>query len=321
LRQGPPASGIHLDQKESTMSVQTDVLPAISVLVPFFGIDAEMLYKCLEAISKQTYPIDKVSVLVVDNNRRPAIIDATRIPHLDISILHEPKPGQYAARNRGILAASAPILAFTDADCTPDRNWLTAACATLSNAGGEVVVAGHIQQVPKVEGRPSVIEYIDIAIYLDQEMYVRNGHAATANVLVPAKMFSQYGLFDENYLGSGDKQWTSMVNRAGVPIVYSRASIVRHYARGSLKSMITNNRRRVGGSYRQSVEEKRSLRWLCLEQVRHFHQRLCYLRTRNRQNKLTFVMRRRTEFILSTIYFVRLVEALRLTFGGQPERR
>lgn len=85
--------------------------------------------------------------------------------------------------------------------------------------------------------------------------------------------------------------------------------------------MITNNRRRVGGSYRQSVQENRGFAWLCLDQIRHFRQRLGHLRNRNGQNNLTFGMRRRTEFLLSTIYFVRLVEALRLTVGGQPERR
>lgn len=303
------------------MSTQPDPTPTISVIIPFFGSDTAMLDRCLEAIAGQTYPLDKVKVLVIDNNMRPAAIALGATPRLDVTVLHEPKPGQYAARNKGILSATSPLLAFTDADCTPDRNWLSAAYSTFAGAGGDVIVAGHIQQVPKVKDHPSIVEYIDIAIYLDQELYVRNGHAATANILVPAGLFDRHGLFDENYLGSGDKQWTSAAHRAGVAIVYARDSIVQHHARDSLKSMIINNRRRVGGSYRQSLEENRGFGWLCFDQVRHFQQRLVQLRRRNRQNKLAFGRRWRTEFILSAIYFVRLTEALRLSVGGKPERR
>lgn len=303
------------------MSTQPDPMPTISVIIPFFGSDTAMLNRCLQGIAGQTYPLDKVKILVIDNNPRPAAIDPGAISRLDVSVLHEPKPGQYAARNKGILSATSPLLAFTDADCTPDRNWLSAAYSALVDAGGDVIVAGHIQQVPKVEGHPSIVEYIDIAIYLDQELYVRNGHAATANILVPAAMFDRYGLFDENYLGSGDKQWTSAAHRSGVAIVYARDSIVLHHARDSLRSMITNNRRRVGGSYRQSLEENRGFGWLCFDQFRHFQQRLLHLRHRNKQNKLAFDRRWRTEFILSAIYFVRLAEALRLSVGGRPERR
>ena len=41
-----------------------------------------------------------------------------------IEVLAEAKTGAYAARNTGIRAASAPIIALTDADCVVEPGWL-----------------------------------------------------------------------------------------------------------------------------------------------------------------------------------------------------
>jgi hypothetical protein len=41
-----------------------------------------------------------------------------------VRVLHEPRPGISAARNRGLAAASGEIVAFTDDDVEVDRRWL-----------------------------------------------------------------------------------------------------------------------------------------------------------------------------------------------------
>ena len=43
-------------------------------------------------------------------------------------LLREEKRGAYAARNTGVQHARAPLLAFTDADCVVDRDWIRAIC-------------------------------------------------------------------------------------------------------------------------------------------------------------------------------------------------
>ena len=46
-------------------------------------------------------------------------------------LLQELKPGPGMARNRGIEAASADILAFIDADCRAHPDWLRSALRAL----------------------------------------------------------------------------------------------------------------------------------------------------------------------------------------------
>ncbi len=41
-----------------------------------------------------------------------------------VTVVHEPRPGLASARNAGVRAARAPILAFTDDDCYPDPDLL-----------------------------------------------------------------------------------------------------------------------------------------------------------------------------------------------------
>jgi glycosyltransferase involved in cell wall biosynthesis len=40
--------------------------PPVSVVIPSYR-DAELLRRCLDALGKQTYPSDKVEIIVVDN--------------------------------------------------------------------------------------------------------------------------------------------------------------------------------------------------------------------------------------------------------------
>ena len=68
------------------------------------------------ALEAQTLPRDAFEVVVVDNASRDATAAVARAA--GAVVVHEPHANRSRARNRGIAAARAPLLAFTDADCT-----------------------------------------------------------------------------------------------------------------------------------------------------------------------------------------------------------
>ncbi|WP_406672106.1 glycosyltransferase, partial [Natronospira sp.] len=87
----------------------------VAVIVPVYD-DARRLAGCLRALEEQTYPADRYQVLVVDNGSGEDIAGVCRaFPR--VRCVSEPRPGSYAARNKGIACTEGEFLAFTDSDC------------------------------------------------------------------------------------------------------------------------------------------------------------------------------------------------------------
>src|SRR6266536_2024480 len=85
---------------------------------------AEPLRAALTSLLALQYP--RFEIVVVDNasaTEAPAGVVAS-IGDPRVRLVKEPRPGLARARNRGILAASHDIVAFTDDDVVVDRWWL-----------------------------------------------------------------------------------------------------------------------------------------------------------------------------------------------------
>ena len=93
--------------------------PFISVIIPVWN-SPDLLAKCLAALAVQSYPRERYEVLVVDNGSTDSTAAVAR-NYPFVTLLSEPVPGAYRARNRGLAAARGEYVAFTDADCIPDR--------------------------------------------------------------------------------------------------------------------------------------------------------------------------------------------------------
>ena len=96
----------------------------MSVIVPVHD-GAETIGRCLDALCGLDYPEHAVEVVVVDNRST----DTTReiVASYPVRLVEERGvQSSYAARNRGVMASTGEVLAFTDADCIPDRGWLRA---------------------------------------------------------------------------------------------------------------------------------------------------------------------------------------------------
>lgn len=95
--------------------------PKISVVIPAFN-EEKLLPRCLQSLQNQAYSRENYEVIVVDNGSTDKTAQiakkfgATVYRYTDIK-----KCG--AARQFGTTKASAPIIAFTDADCRVANDW------------------------------------------------------------------------------------------------------------------------------------------------------------------------------------------------------
>lgn len=110
-------------------------LPKVSVIVCVYNA-AETLLRCLVALGEIRYP--GLEIVVVDDGSTDE--SATIISKWDrirslvcpqVTVVHPENLGLSAARNAGARAATGEILAYTDADCEPDPDWVYHLVATL----------------------------------------------------------------------------------------------------------------------------------------------------------------------------------------------
>jgi glycosyltransferase involved in cell wall biosynthesis len=152
--------------------VSTNDMPLfVSVIVPVWN-DAERLRHCLQALEAQTYPHDLYEVIVVDNHSTERIGHVvSRYAHA--RLVHETRPGSYAARNAGMASARGKIIAFTDADCIPASDWLEKGVGHLTLTEGCAVLAGRIEIFPRLAQQPNAIERYEGLVALAQREFVR----------------------------------------------------------------------------------------------------------------------------------------------------
>lgn len=217
--------------------------PEVSVIVPTYG-DTAALALCLEALAHQSLGAGRYEVIIGDNNLQP-IPPALQVP--GVAYVHCPTGFSYAARNAALATARAPVVAFTDADCIPARDWLEAGLRALNEQPGVSLLGGRVEVFGR--SRSAAANY-DRMLAFQQEASVRNGrYSVTANLFTYRRIFEEVGDFDPGRRSGGDRQWCHVAQRHGHRLVYADQVVVQHPARERLGEILYKSRRVASGSY------------------------------------------------------------------------
>ena len=96
------------------------------VVVPTHN-GAWLLPRTLDSLSNQHADVVRYEILVVDNwslDDTRAVVERFSRTTPSLRYLFEPAPGVSNARNTGIAAARAPLVAFIDDDAEADPGWI-----------------------------------------------------------------------------------------------------------------------------------------------------------------------------------------------------
>jgi len=161
--------------------------------------------------------------VVIDNASRDATAEVAAAR--GATVVGEPQPGRARARNRGVAATGAPLLAFTDADCRPRPDWLERLAACLER--GEPLVAGRV--VVTTSAAPNAIEHFE-ALWRFRDDPQR-GWAPTANLGMRRDAFDAIGGFDASYRHIGeDVDLCLRAATAGFSLTRCPEAVVEHAA-------------------------------------------------------------------------------------------
>ncbi|MDB9527393.1 glycosyltransferase [Oscillatoria sp. CS-180] len=306
------------------MSVADKPEPVVSVIIPVYN-DLVRLQKCLQALDNQTYPQELYEIIVVDNGSSESPEPVTS-RYESVKLLSESEPGSYAARNTGVLNSRGPILAFTDADCIPDKNWLQAGVECLKASSDYGLVAGRIELFFHDAENPTAVEiYESVEMGFHQAELLQEQHyGLTANLFTYRSVIDEVGLFSTQLKSGGDKEWGQRVFASNYQQVYSHEAYVCHPTRHTFKELYKRVTRIVGGRYdatKGELSEIQDVKALLKDFVLAFTPPgRSILRAWNKKELVN--SKQKSQFIL-TLFFVRYVgtwERIRLRLGGRSRR-
>lgn len=218
--------------------------PVVTVILPAYH-DWAGVKACLDGLGRQRLLAERFEVLLVNNAPDDAVPLGLRLPD-NSRLLTEAKSGSYAARNCGVAEARGEVLAFLDADCSPDPAWLESALTCMEMHGADLV-AGHIQLTYQ-SSKLTPAECYEQAFAFRQAQNVERGAAVTANLIVRREVFDAVGVFNEQMMSGGDFEFTRRATSAGFKLVYCPEAVVRHPARHTFASLAQKARRVSAGS-------------------------------------------------------------------------
>jgi mycofactocin system glycosyltransferase len=216
-------------------------LPAVSIVIPVMN-RADELRRCLDSLSRLSYPREKLQIIVVDDGSSDASPEVARqcgallIPSGGIG------RGPAAARNVGARSASGEILAFIDSDCSASVAWLD----ELIPAFADHAMAAVGGQVDGLCTQSAVDRYEAVMSSLSLGGRARTGNSGhdtfylpSCNLLVRRSAFNHAGGFEESMHVGEDVDLTWRLRDRGGSISYLPAGNVLHEHRSTIRSFMS----------------------------------------------------------------------------------
>lgn len=195
--------------------------PELSVIIPARN-EAKYIVRALESVAAQSWPLDRLEVLVVDNGSTDKTAEVVRgvaanASGLCIRLLSEPSPGTGRARNRGAEAARGGYLIFMDADSwmAPDLAEQVLCLAGDGQPAGSIrLVADNQDGADAIDrGFFRLMEFGKVLFNIRAQMFY-----------CERSLFLAMGGFDEAIHVAEDREFLTRLQRMKVPVGHLRAS-------------------------------------------------------------------------------------------------
>lgn len=209
--------------------------PKVSVVVASYN-GSRTLAACLKSLTTLNYP--RYEIILVDDGSND---DTHRITSSfpDVRYVHQPHQGLSVARNTGIAAARGEIIAFTDADCRADEDWLYYTVGSLLQSDC-VGMGGHNFLPPEdgpvaaaVMASPGGPAHVMLTDRLAE-------HIPGCNMVFYKWALEEIGGFDPLYHRAGDDVdvcWR--LQQKGYQIGFSPGGFVWHYRRNTVRAYLS----------------------------------------------------------------------------------
>jgi glycosyltransferase involved in cell wall biosynthesis len=161
-----------------------------SIIIPTYNRE-KLLYKCLNALNNQTYPVNKYEIIIVNDGSTDGTEKKVKQLNLKPGLIYhyQEQTGPARARNWGIKHSNGEFIIFIDDDIIVRPEFIYEHIK-IQKKHKKVIVHGPVIYTNNLENPTS--EEMKITDY-------SRAFFATGNVSIRKKYLSQTGLFNESF--------------------------------------------------------------------------------------------------------------------------
>ncbi len=208
----------------------------VSIIVPTYNRRASVS-RLLQALNEQTYPLDRIEVLVIDDGSDDGTPDMLRTftTNYVLRVLEQPHQGPAEARNLGVANATSDLVLFLDDDVVPCQELIAIHLATHAAEGPKAVVIGPMMP-PRDWARSPWVQWEEEKLQSQYDAMLAGEWSATerqfytANSSLERALFRVAGGFDARFKRAEDVELGYRLRNLGARFIFMPSADVLHYA-------------------------------------------------------------------------------------------
>lgn len=211
-----------------------------SIVIPSHN-QLPLLENLLRSLEAQTWRLDRLEVIVVDDGSKDGTADFLRSYSGKLrlrQVFHETAKGRSGARNAGIRIATGDPIILLDGDMEVVPEFVQ---AHVQTGGGEAVVLGRVQHHPDLPASALKRYYLSRGAWKKAKASETPGrYFVTLNASLPRWVVEKVGLLDENFRGYGgeDLDYGVRLQKARVTLRISKDALSYHHHLRPLRDIL-----------------------------------------------------------------------------------
>ena len=205
----------------------------LSVVIPTYN-RRESLLRTLDALTKQTFPMEQFEVVVISDGATDGTAEAVKKLHTPyrLRFIEQANAGPAKARNHGVRAAVAPLIVYVDDDIEPLPEFLTE--HSNAHAGDASLVLIGPQSEPEGETIPHWILWEHRMLQRQYDKFASGAWEAGPNNLYSGNFslrrehLLKVGGFNEQFTRQEDVELGFRLAQQGLHFVFSMKAAALH---------------------------------------------------------------------------------------------
>jgi lipopolysaccharide/colanic/teichoic acid biosynthesis glycosyltransferase/GT2 family glycosyltransferase len=194
----------------------------VSVIIPAYNSEATIA-RCLAGLQNQSHE-GPYEIIVVDDGSTDDT--ARKAQAAGVTVISIPRSRPAAARNTGIYRASGDLICFTDADCTPNPDWIRHIIAPFSDETTVACKGVYSTSQTELVARFVQLEYEDKYDLLRTQENI--DFIDTYSAAYRREVLLGNGGFDEWFQYLEDQELSFRLAAQGYRMVFQELAVVEH---------------------------------------------------------------------------------------------